>query len=441
MAERRVVIAGAGGRDFHDFNMVFRDDASVEVVAFTAAQIPGIDRRRYPAELAGSRYANGIAIVPEHDLDALIERERIDEVVLAYSDLAHPDVMHIASRVLAAGADFRLLGPRATMLRSVRPVVAVCGTRTGVGKSPITRRIGGLFVEKGKRVAVIRHPMPYGDLNATAVQRFETMADIDGAHPTIEEREEYEEHVRQGLVVYAGVDYEAILRRAESEADVVVWDGGNNDFPFVRPDVLITVADALRPGHELAYHPGETNFRMADVIVVNKVDSATPVDVARVVANAALVNERAIVVRTASPVTLDEGVDLAGKRVLVVDDGPTITHGGMAYGAGFAAAVAGGATTIVDPRPHAVGTIADAYHQFPHIASVLPALGYSDHQRHDLERTVANCRPDVIVTGTPIDLMRLISVDVPVRRARYGVQEVGRPTLAEALAHLGIPVG
>jgi predicted GTPase len=429
---RRVVIMGAGGRDFHDFNVVYRDDPDTEVVAFTAAQIPGIDDRVYPAALAGPRYPDGIPIRPERELVSLVERG-VDDVVLAYSDLDHVEVMHKASIVLAAGADFRLLGPRATMLRSTKPVVAVCAVRTGAGKSQTSRRVGRVLLEAGLSVALVRHPMPYGDLEAMRVQRFATLAEIDASRPTVEEREEYEEPVRLGMVVYAGVDYEAILRAAEQEADVVVWDGGNNDFPFFAPDLHVVVADALRPGHELRYHPGETNFRMADVVVVNKVDSAAPEDVEAVLANLAEANPRAEVIRAASPPVLDPGPDLEGRRVLVVEDGPTLTHGGMAFGAAYVAAREAGAT-IVDPRPFAHGSIREVFQRFPQLERALPAMGYSDEQLGELEATIEAADCDAVVSGTPIDLGRLISSRHPIRRVRYELEEeAGGPTIAELL--------
>jgi predicted GTPase len=433
---RRVVIMGAGGRDFHDFNVVFRDDPGTTVVAFTAAQIPGIDDRVYPPSLAGPRYPQGIPILPEERLPTLVRDHDVDEVVLAYSDLSHDDVMHKASVAMSAGADFRLIGPRATMLQATKPVVAVCATRTGAGKSQTSRRVGRLLVDAGLGVALVRHPMPYGDLEAMRVQRFATLADIDAANPTIEEREEYEEPVRQGMVMYAGVDYEAILRRAEAEADVIVWDGGNNDFSFFAPDLLITVTDPLRPGDELRYHPGEVNLRMADVIVVNKVDSADLRSVARVVANVAAVNPTAMVIKAASPVTLDPGPSLAGLRVLVVEDGPTLTHGGMPFGAGTVAARYAGAGELMDPRPCAVGSIAETLERYPQIGALVPAMGYGKRQIDELEATIAATPCDVVVTGTPIDLRRIMNIDVPVRHATYELREIGRPTLDDALAPL-----
>ena len=430
---RKVILMGAGGRDFHNFNVVYRDDPDTEVVAFTAAQIPGIDDRRYPPALAGPRYPNGIPIRPEAELAMLVENERADEVVLAYSDLSHEDVMHKASIALAAGADFTLLGPNTTMLRSKKPVVAVCAVRTGSGKSQTSRRVGQILLDAGLKVALVRHPMPYGELEAMRVQRFATLEEIDASNPTIEEREEYEEPVRMGMVMYAGVDYGAILEHAEKEADVIVWDGGNNDFPFFRPDLMIVVVDPLRAGHELKYHPGEANLRMADVAVVNKVDSASLDQIERVLADVAAVNPSLTVIRATSPVTLDEGPSLAGKAVLVVEDGPTVTHGGLPYGAGTVAAQAAGAPLRVDPRPYAVGSLVDVYDRYPHIGSVLPAMGYSDEQLKELEQTINAAECDVVVTGTPIDLGRLIGSRHPIRHATYELHELGEPSLTTVL--------
>ncbi len=430
---RRVVIMGAGGRDFHDFNTVYRDDPSVRVVAFTAAQIPGIAGRTYPASLAGPLYPDGIPIVAEDTLTELVRREGVDEVVLAYSDLSHVDVMHKASIVLSAGPDFRLIGPKASMLRSIRPVVAVCAVRTGCGKSQTSQRVGRILLDNGLRVALVRHPMPYGDLERMRVQRFATIADIDASDPTVEEREEYEAPVRMGMVMYAGVDYEAILRRAEQEADVIVWDGGNNDYPFYTPDVMITVVDPLRPGHELAYHPGETNLRMANVVVINKIDSAEPAAVDTVAAHVAAANPTAQVVRAESPVTLEAGPSLLGARVLVVEDGPTITHGGMPYGAGTVAARQAGAAHFVDPRPYAVGSIADTYAAYPGIGAVLPAMGYGETQIRELGETMRAAECDVVVIGTPMDLGRLVEIGHPARRVSYEVREVGPVTLDAVL--------
>lgn len=436
---RKVIIMGAGGRDFHDYNVVFRNDPHTEVVAFTATQVPGIDDRVYPASLAGPRYPLGIPIRPEGQLPDLIRRHNVHEVVFAYSDVSHEEVMHKASIAMAAGASFRLLGPKDTMLTSRKPVVAVTAVRTGCGKSQTSRRIGEILLDSGYTVALVRHPMPYGDLEAMRVQRFATLEDIDRSNPTIEEREEYEAPVRLGMVMYAGVDYQEILFQAEEEADVVIWDGGNNDFPFFAPDIYITVVDPLRPGHELLYHPGETNLRMADVVVVNKIDTAHVDDVGEVIANIEAVNPRAQIVRAASPVVLDPGPSLVGARVLVVDDGPTLTHGGMPFGAGTVAARQNGALELVDPRPFAVGSIADMLARYPEVDS-LPAMGYSPDQLHELETTINAATCDVVVTGTPIDLGRLIDSKHPIRHARYELQEIGSPTLREILAPLGARV-
>jgi predicted GTPase len=435
---------GAGGRDFHDFNVVYRDDPETRVVAFTAAQIPGIAGRSYPASLAGPHYPEGIPIRPEEELAALIRDEQVDEVVLAYSDLSHADVMHRASAVLAAGADFRLLGPDRTMLESTKPVVAVCAVRTGSGKSQTSRHVGRLLQASGVRVVLVRHPMPYGDLERMRVQRFASLADVDAARPTIEEREEYEASVEAGLIVYAGVDYGEILERAQDEADLIVWDGGNNDLPFFRPDLLVVVVDPLRAGHELAYHPGETNLRLADVVVVNKVDSADPAQVERVLTDVASINPAASIVKAKSPVTLEHGPSLVGAAVLVVEDGPTITHGGMPFGAGLVAAQRGGAGAIVDPRPYAVGSIAETFERYPHIGSVLPATGYSDEQLRELEQTIDAVDCDVVVSATPVDLTRLLDCRHPVRHATYELEETGRPSLSELLAPIvsrALPLG
>ena len=430
---RRVIIMGAGGRDFHNFNTVYRDDADSEVVAFTATQIPGIDSRFYPPSLAGPRYPGGIPIRPESELADLIRRHRAGEVVFAYSDIAHVDVMHKASLVLAAGASFTLLGPDATMLASTKPVIAVCAARTGAGKSQTSRRVGRILLDAGLKVALVRHPMPYGDLEAMRVQRFATIQDIDAAHPTIEEREEYERPVEMGMVMYAGVDYGAILARAEAQADVIVWDGGNNDLPFFRPDLHIVVVDPLRPGDELAYHPGEANLRRADVVVVNKVDSAGLEATERVIEDVYSVNPGASVVRAASPTLLQPGPDLRGRRVLVIEDGPTLTHGGMSFGAGTVSAREAGVAELIDPRPFAVGSIAETFARFPQIGHVLPAMGYSDAQLLELEATVNASGCDVVVCGTPIDLGRLIRSRYPVRHVTYELQEIGEPTLQELL--------
>jgi predicted GTPase len=430
---RKIIIMGAGGRDFHNFNVAFRDDADTDVVAFTATQIPGIADRVYPPALAGRRYPDGIPIRPEEELTELVHQHDVDEVVLAYSDLKHETVMHKASIVLAAGADFRLMGPDATYLHSTKPVVAVCATRTGCGKSQTSRKVGQALLDAGLKVALVRHPMPYGDLEAMRVQRFATLEDIDASHPTVEEREEYEEPVRMGMVMYAGVDYEAILRSAEEEADVVIWDGGNNDFPFYAPDLLIVVADPLRAGHELLYHPGEVNIRMADVVVISKVDSAEAHNVETVLENIEAVNPMATVLFAKSPPKLEPGPDVLGKLVLVVDDGPTLTHGEMPFGAGLVAARNAGAAKIVDPRPYAVGSLKDVFAKWPQLANVLPAMGYSDEQLHELEQTINAADCDIVVTGTPIDLGRLINSRHPIRHVRYELEEVGTPTINDVL--------
>jgi predicted GTPase len=432
---RRIVIMGAAGRDFHVFNTVFRDDPNAEVVAFTAAQIPGIADRTYPPALSGPLYPAGIPIRPEAELEDLVRDHRAHEVILAYSDLSHEDVMHVASRVLATGADFRLSGPDASMLHSRKPVIAVCAARTGCGKSQTSRRVARLLLDAGVTPVLIRHPMPYGDLERMQVQRFGTLADIDASDPTIEEREEYETPVSMGIVLYAGVDYSRILEQAEAEADVIIWDGGNNDLSFIRPDVLITVVDPLRPGHERTYHPGETNLRMADIVVVNKVDSAEPGDVQRLLTSIAEVNPDAAVVQAASPVTLGPGPSLEGARVLVIEDGPTITHGGMPYGAGTVAARQAGAATLVDPRPFAVGSIADTYALYPDIGPVLPAMGYGADQIRELSETIRATDCDAVVIGTPIDLTRVLDIDQPTRRATYELAEQGSPQLADLLRH------
>jgi predicted GTPase len=431
---RKVIIMGAGGRDFHNFNVVYRNDPNSVVVAFTATQIPGIANRVYPPSLAGPRYPEGIPVRPEEELSQLIRETGADEVVFAYSDVAHLDVMHKASLVLAAGADFVMLGPRSTMLKSSKPVVAVCAVRTGSGKSQTSRRIGRILLDAGLKVAVVRHPMPYGDLEAMRVQRFATLSDIDASHPTVEEREEYELPVELGMIMYAGVDYADILARAEAEADIIVWDGGNNDLPFYVPDLHVVVVDPLRAGDELAYHPGEANLRMADVVVINKVDSGGLEATEHVINDVMSVNTTAMIVRAASPTILGDGPSLRGKRVLVVEDGPTLTHGGMSYGAGTVAAQEAGVADRLDPRPFAVGSIAETFKKYPHIGHVLPAMGYSDSQLQELEATINAADCDVVVTGTPINLGRLIRSRHPMRHVTYELQEIGQPTLADALA-------
>jgi predicted GTPase len=430
---RKIIILGAGGRDFHDFNVLLRDDPGARVVAFTAAQIPGIDDRVYPAALAGPQYPDGIPVRPEAELAGLIAEHDVDEVLFAYSDLAHEEVMHRVSIALAAGAAVSFPG-RAAMLRSTRPVVAVCAVRTGSGKSQTSRRVGQLLTDVGLRVALVRHPMPYHDLEAIAVQRFATLADIDASNPTIEEREEYERPVRDGLIMYAGVDYEAILRQAEAESDVVVWDGGNNDLSFFAPDLLIVVADPLRAGDEARYHPGEANLRSADVVLINKLDSASAAQLAALEASIAQLNPDATLLRAASPVTLGPGPDLAGARVLVIEDGPTITPGGMPFGAGTVAARAAGAGELVDPRPYAAGSLRETFARFGHIGPVLPAMGYSAAQLADLEATIEATPCDVVVAGTPIDLGHLVHTRHPIRETGYALDEQGTPDLAAVLA-------
>ena len=430
---RRVLIMGAAGRDFHNFNVVYRDDPGTEVVAFTATQIPFINDRRYPPQLAGERYPEGIQIYDEDRMPSLVKDLNVDDVVFAYSDVPYAHVMHKASIAHAAGANFLLLGPNATMLEATVPVVAVCAVRTGSGKSQTTRKVVQTLKAHGKTAVVVRHPMPYGDLAAQRVQRFGSYDDLAAHDVTIEEREEYEPHLQAGTVVYAGVDYGAILEQAQQECDVLLWDGGNNDFPFYRPTVFITVADPLRAGHELAYHPGETNFRMADVIVINKCDSATPEQIAEVEGSAAAVNPDAMVIRGNSPVRLDDGTDLAGKRVLVIEDGPTLTHGEMQYGAGVVAARQHGAAEIVDPRDLAVGSMKDVYAKY-HIGPVLPAMGYSDQQLKEFEAMINGADVDVVLIATPIDLRKLVNIDLPAVRVFYDLEEApGSPTIEDAL--------
>lgn len=430
---QRIVIMGAAGRDFHDFNVVYRDDPAVEVVAFTATQIPRIADRRYPAELAGARYPKGIPIVPEADLERLIVDHDVDTVVFAYSDVSHETVMHAASRVLAAGADFGLLGPHHTMLASRRPVVSICATRTGAGKSQTTRAVAALLAAQGVTPVVIRHPMPYGDLTAQRVERFGTYADLDTYETTIEEREEYEPHLDAGRVVYAGVDYEAILRAAETEADVILWDGGNNDFPFYKPDLAIVVADPLRPGDEVHFHPGETNLRMADVVIINKMDSAETDAVEAMIDRIREVNPRARIISARSDLTLI-GEPIAGRRVAVVEDGPTLTHGGMRFGAGIVAARRFGASEIVDPRPAAVGSIREVLDRYPALEPLVPAMGYGPTQIGELERTLNAVDADVVLSATPIDLTRVLHLEKPVTRVRYELARVDGPTLEEIIA-------
>jgi len=432
MDRKRVVIMGAAGRDFHDFNVVYRNDPGVEVVAFTATQIPGIADRRYPAELAGPLYEQGIPIVPENELERVIRDEHVDTVVFAYSDVSHETVMHAASRVLAAGADFTLLGPDRTMLKSRRPVLAVGATRTGAGKSQTTRYLAALLAKRGITPVIIRHPMPYGDLAAQRVQRYATYEDLARFETTIEEREEYEPHLDVGRIVYAGVDYEAILRQAETEADVILWDGGNNDFPFYRPDLYIVVADPLRPGDERHYHPGETNIRMADVVIINKIDSAEPASIDAVRATIEELNPIAEIVTARSDLTLD-GPSIAGKRVVVVEDGPTLTHGGMPYGAGIVAARRFGAAHLVDPRPAAVGSIREILDRYPALEPLVPAMGYGPAQIGELEATLNAVDADLVLSATPIDITRLVTLNKPITRVRYELAPVGGRPLGDVI--------
>ncbi len=418
----KVIIMGAAGRDFHNFNTYFRDNANYEVVAFTATQIPNIEGRKYPASLAGKLYPRGIDIFPEKDLPDLIKKNGVEQVVLAYSDLSHVDVMHKASLVNACGADFRLMGGNQTMLKSKVPVIAVCAVRTGSGKSQTTRAIATILRAKGRKVVAIRHPMPYGDLDKQAVQRYATYADLDKNECTIEEREEYEPHIDKGIIVYAGVDYERILRQAEKEADVIIWDGGNNDTSFYVPDLLITIADPHRAEHARLYYPGETNIRMADVVIINKVDSAKPKDVELVASIVRELNPKARIVRAASPVTADDPKAIKGKKVLVIEDGPTVTHGEMKFGAGFLAAQKAGAKEIIDPRPFAVDSIKATFEKYRHLEKVLPAMGYGEHQIKDLQATINAAKCDVVVSGTPIDLNRVLKANKPIIRVRYDLE-------------------
>lgn len=433
MTRIRTIIMGAAGRDFHNFNVFYRNNPDYEVVAFTATQIPDIAGRTYPAELAGPHYPQGIPIFVESDLVKLIKQHQADQVVFAYSDVPHEYVMHKASEVLAAGADFRLMGPTHTMIPSTKPVVSVCAVRTGSGKSQTTRRVSLILRDMGFKVAAIRHPMPYGDLVKQAVQRFAEYSDLDKHECTIEEREEYEPHIDNGVIVYAGVDYERILRQAEQEVDIILWDGGNNDFPFYVPDLQIVVADPHRPGHEISYHPGETNSRLADVIVINKVDTAEPANVMRVRDNLRRVNPDAVFIEAASPLFVDDPAAILGKRVLVVEDGPTLTHGEMSIGAGWVAAQRFGAAEIIDPRPFAVGSIKATYEKYPSTGNVLPAMGYGEAQTHELEQTINASDAELVIIGTPIDLKRVVKINKPTQRVRYELQEIGQPTLVDIL--------
>ncbi len=429
MSSQKIVIVGAAGRDFHNFNVLYRGRSDVHVVAFTAAQIPNIAGRQYPAGLAGPGYPKGIPIVPESELADLVRRESVDLVLLSYSDLPNTEVMHKASIALAAGASFMLAGPKATMLPSSKPLVSVCAVRTGAGKSPLTRFISRYFRDHGKRVAIVRHPMPYGDLMAQAVQRFARMEDLDVAHCTIEEREEYEPHIRDGAVVFAGVDYEPILRRAESEADIVLWDGGNNDLPFYAPNLQFVVADPYRAGHELAYYPGEANFRMADVIVVSKTDSAPPEGVQTILANAARVNPKATTILAGLKLIAPDAERLRGRRTIVVEDGPTVTHGGLDTGAGTLVAARHGAI-VVDPRPFAVGSMVGVYQKYPHLDRILPAMGYGEAQVKDLEETIRRSNAELVVDGSPVDLGRLIHVPQEIISVQYQYDDLGNRVAA-----------
>ncbi len=433
MKQKRVVIMGAAGRDFHNFNVVYRDDPGTRVVAFTATQIPGIDRRTYPPQLAGPHYPEGIPILPETELESLIAEQSVDQVIFAYSDVSHEFVMHQASRVLAAGADFGLLGPGSTAIPCAVPVISVLAVRTGAGKSPVSRFIADFLLREGLRPAVIRHPMPYGDLVAQRVQCFSSLEDLDRYDATVEEREDYEPHIRRGLDVWAGVDYQAIVAEVENSTSVIIWDGGNNDFSFLRSDLEVVVVDPFRPGHELAYHPGEVNLRRADVVVINKVSSAPPSGVEQVEANVRATNPRATIVRADSDITATESGRIYGSKVLVVEDGPTLTHGGMATGAGFQAARHFGAAEIIDPRPYARGRLVDTYSLYPHLGPILPALGYYAEQLSDLEATINAVPADLVVSATPFSLGSLIKIDKPLVQVAYEMSETGEPRLSDVI--------
>jgi predicted GTPase len=433
MQKIKVVIMGAAGRDFHNFNVYFRNNSAYEVVAFTATQIPGIEGRTYPPELAGPNYPKGIPIYPEEGLPKLIKEHDIDQVIFAYSDVSYEYVMHKASIALASGADFRLMGPKTTMLKAKVPVVSVGAVRTGSGKSQTSRQVAKILKNKGLRVVVIRHPMPYGDLRKQVCQRFASYEDLDKNECTIEEREEYEPHIDNGIIVYAGVDYKKILREAEKEADVIVWDGGNNDLPFYKPDLHIVVADPHRAGHEVAYHPGEANLRMANVVIINKVDTADPQNVKQVKENIKMVNPKAIILDAASPITADQPELIKGKRALVIEDGPTLTHGNMPYGAGTIMAQRLGAKEIVDPKPYAVGSIKETYKKYVHLGNILPAIGYGEKQIAELKETIDRTPCDVVVIGTPIDLRRVMTINKPTVRVNYELQVLGPFSLEQVL--------
>lgn len=434
MSRTKVIIMGAAGRDFHNFNTYFRDNEAYEVVAFTASQIPNIEGRNYPAELAGKLYPKGIPIFPEGYLPGLVKKHGVEQVIFAYSDVSYMDLMHKASWVLCSGADFRLMANSKIILKSFVPVISVCAVRTGSGKSQTTRRICAKLREKGLRVVAIRHPMPYGDLVKQSVQRFASYEDLDINECTIEEREEYEPLIDNGIIVYAGVDYERILREAEKEADIIVWDGGNNDIPFYRSDLHIVVADPHRPGHEVSYYPGEINLRMADVVIINKIQTADRHDILIVWNNIERVNPSAVVIEAASTICVDDPDLIRGKRALVVEDGPTVTHGGMKYGAGTFAAENFGASEIIDPRPYAVDSILDTFRNYGHLEKVLPAMGYGREQIKDLEETINRAECDVVVSGTPVDLRRVIEVNKPVVRVRYELNEIGHPNLDDVIS-------
>jgi predicted GTPase len=431
--KQKIIIMGAAGRDFHNFNVYFRENEAYEVVGFTATQIPNIDGRLYPGSIAGDLYRNGIPIFPEDDLVPLIDEHSIDQVIFAYSDISHEYVMHLVSRVIAAGADFRLMGAHNTQVKSVKPVVSICAARTGSGKSQTSRYVAETLIDQGYKVAAIRHPMPYGDLGKQAVQRFATYDDLDLHDCTIEEREEYEPYIDRGMIVYAGVDYEKILRQAEAEVDIILWDGGNNDLPFYVSDLQIVVVDPHRPGHELRYHPGEANVIAADVIVINKIDTAEEESIAAVRENVVGLNPGAIIIEAASPIHLEDGGSIEGKRVLVVEDGPTLTHGGMAFGAGWIAAERFGAKEIIDPRPFAIGSIREVYNKYPSTGKVLPAMGYGDSQIGELEETINASDVDLVIIGTPIDLGRILKIDKPTVRVRYDLESTGDPTLKDVI--------
>ena len=430
----RVLILGAAGRDFHNFNVCFRDNPDYEVVAFTAAQIPGIENRRYPVELSGPLYPDGIPIYPEELLQQLIRDQSVQQVIFAYSDISHVALMHLASQGLAAGADFRLIGPERSFLNSTRPVISVCAVRTGCGKDSVVRRIAALLQARGLRPVVVRHPMPYGDLRRQVAQRFAAIEDCDRQHCTIEEREEYEQHIREGIIVYAGVDYAKILAAAEKEADIILWDGGNNDWPFFRADLEVVLLDPHRAGHELLYHPGETNLRRAGVLVVNKIDSAPVSGIQQVMHNIAEINPAATVIQARSKISVDKPERVRGQRVLVIEDGPTLTHGEMAYGSGIIAAQRYGAAEIIDPRPFARGSLIQTFARFPWVGKALPAMGYSDAQLEDLAATIKGVACDTLIIATPVDLARLISLPKPFCRVRYDLEEISHPDLAEIVS-------